>query len=215
MSKPVIHVVDDDPSFLRTMARRLRLYGYTVATYGSVKAFQSRPSKEEPGCVLTDLEMPGRSGMDLMETLGRSCHAMPVVFISGKGDVRVAARAIRGGAEDFLTKTSSKEEITGAIERALERDAREREERLQRERARRLIGSLCFREKQVLGHLIAGLINKEIADRVGLAERTVKLYRSTLSAKLGTADKIALARLADQAGLTAEELSGTPAVSRA
>lgn len=209
LSATVVHVVDDEPSFLRMMARRLRLYGYTVATYETVDAFLSRPSPEARGCVLTDLEMPRRSGMDLLQMLARSRHPLPVVFISGKGDVRTAAKAILGGAEDFLTKTSSKDEIVGAIERALQRDARESEKRLQRDDARRLIGSLCFREKQVLGHLLAGLINKEIADRVGLAERTVKLYRSTLSTKLGTTDKIAMARLADLAGITAEELSET------
>ncbi len=206
---PVVHVVDDDPSFLRTMARRLRLYGYTVATYETVDSFQSRPLPGTPGCVLTDLEMPRRSGLDLMQALTRSRHPLPVVFISGKGDVRTAANAMLGGAEDFLTKTSSKDEIIAAVERALQRDARERDERLQRDEARRRIGLLCRREKQVLGHLLAGLLNKEIADRVGLAERTVKLYRSTLSAKLGMTDKIAMARLADQAGITAEELAGT------
>lgn len=197
--RKVVHVVDDDPSFLRSMARRLTLYGYEVATHASAEEFLRRSSPEQPGCVLTDLQMPGADGFVLQEALARSANPLPVVFISSKGDVRTTVKAMRGGAEDFLTKRSTKAELVGAIERALERDLAERERRMRRNEARRLLENLSERERQVLDGVLRGLLNKEIADSLGLAERTVKHHRTALTHKLGVTSPIDLARLVDEA----------------
>ncbi len=197
--RAVVHVVDDDPSFLRSMERRLVLYGYEVATHASVEAFLRRPSPEAPGCVLTDLQMPQASGFELQESLARSANPLPVVFISSKGDVRTTVKAMRGGAEDFLTKRSTKVELIAAIERALARDRTERARRTRRNQARRLLETLCDRERQVLDGVVKGMLNKEIADAIGLAERTVKHYRTSLTQKLEVGSPVDLARLVNEA----------------
>ena len=123
---PTIHVVDDDESFLRSMERRLRGHGYTVATYPSVARFFKRPDPEKPGCVLADLQMPTRDGFDLQETLAKSNNPLPVVFVTGKGDIPTSVRAMRAGAEDFLTKRAATADLVAAIDRAIGRNARER-----------------------------------------------------------------------------------------
>ena len=113
---PMIHVVDDDESFLRSMERRLRGHGYAVATYPSVARFFERPSPETPGCVLADLQMPKRDGFDLQATLAKSVNPLPVVFVTGKGDIPTSVRAMRGGAEDFLTTRAGTAELVAAID---------------------------------------------------------------------------------------------------
>jgi FixJ family two-component response regulator len=195
----VVHVVDDDLSFLRSMQRRLVLYGYEVATHASVEEFLRRPSPEAPGCVLTDLQMPQASGFDLQQALARSANSLPVVFISSKGDVRTTVKAMRGGAEDFLTKRSTKAELISAIDRAMERGRVERTRRARRNEARQLLESLSERESQVLDGVLRGRLNKEIADTLGLAERTVKHHRTAFTHKLGFASPIDLARLVAEA----------------
>lgn len=197
--RALVHVVDDDPSFLRSMERRLLLYGYEVATHSSVEEFLQRPSPEVLGCVLTDLQMPHASGFDLQQALARSANPLPVVFISSKGDVRTTVKAMRGGAEDFLTKRSTKTELIAAIDRALKRDKVDRAHRMRRSEACHRLKTLGEREQQVLAGLIKGMPNKEIADAIGLAERTVKHYRTSLSQKLGVGSPVDLARLVNEA----------------
>ena len=124
-SPALIHVVDDDASFLTAICRFLRAHGYEVRRYRSAAEFLEKREVGVPGCVLADLRMPGRSGLDLQAELTDSDHPLPVVFLSGHGDVPTTVRAMKGGAEDFLTKQAPKEELLAAIDRALERDARE------------------------------------------------------------------------------------------
>jgi FixJ family two-component response regulator len=143
--------------------------------------------------------MPVADGFDLQEALARSANPLPVVFISSKGDVRTTVKAMRGGAEDFLTKRSTKAELISAIERALERDRNDRARRAGRNAARSLLESLCVRERQVLDGVVRGMLNKEIAEAIGLAERTVKHYRTSLTHKLGVGSSVELARLVDEA----------------
>lgn len=206
--KPVVHVVDDDESFLRSVSRLLRASGYEVATFLSAQAFLRREDVSAAGCVLTDLQMPRQSGLDLQEALARSKNPLPVVFLTSKGDIPTTVRAMRGGAEDFLTKRAPRAELLAAIERAIARDRRERLERGARSAARAKIGALGERELQVLSGILRGLLNKQIAGELGLAERTVKHHRTALTAKLGVASAAELALLVQEAGLGAEDLVG-------
>jgi FixJ family two-component response regulator len=207
IARALVHVVDDDASFLRSVSRLLRASGYDVAAYATVDEFLARPDPEGPGCVLTDLQMPRRSGLDLQEALGRTRHPLPVVFLTAKGDIPTSVRAMRGGAEDFLTKRAPKAQLVAAIERALSRDERERAERNARERARARFDELTEREWQVLRGVLRGLLNKQIADELGLAERTVKHHRTTLTQKLGVSSAAEMGLLAREAGVAAASVN--------
>lgn len=199
-SRPLIHVVDDDASFLRSVVRLLRASGYDVAAFASVDEFFEQRDPEASGCVVTDLQMPRRSGLDLQEALARTRHPLPVVFLTAKGDIPTSVRAMRGGAEDFLTKRTPKAKLLEAIDRALERDRVERGHRTEQSDARTKLALLSERERQVLDGAVQGLLNKQIGQQLGIAERTVKHHRSTLSRKLGTPSVADWALLVRDAG---------------
>ena len=200
--KPIVHVVDDDEPFLRSVSRLLRASGFEVATFSSVQSFLQREAPAAPGCVVTDLQMPRQSGLDLQEALARSRNPLPIVFLTSKGDIPTSVRAMRGGAEDFLTKRAPKTQLLQAIERALERGKREGEERERVASAQSKLQSLSPRERQVLAGVARGLLNKEMAHELGVAERTVKLHRANLSTKLGLRSSAELALFARESGVT-------------
>lgn len=204
---PTIHVVDDDESFLRSMERRLRGHGYTVATYPSVARFFERPDPETPGCVLADLQMPKRDGFDLQEALAKSSNPLPVVFVTGKGDIPTSVRAMRAGAEDFLTKRVATADLVAAIDRAIDRDARERAGRMRCGEARKKLALLSDRELQMLLGIVKGMQNREMAEEYGLSERTVKYHRTMLTRRLDIYASVDLTRLVQTAGITIEELA--------
>jgi len=200
--KPIVHLVDDDESFLRSVSRLLRASGFEVATFSSVQSFLQREATSAPGCVVTDLQMPRQSGLDLQEALARSRNPLPIVFLTSKGDIPTSVRAMRGGAEDFLTKRAPKAQLLQAIERALERGKREKQERERVANIEAKLNLLSPRERQVLAGVARGLLNKEIGDNLGVAERTVKLHRSNLSAKLGLRSPAEIALFARESGVS-------------
>ena len=200
MSAGIVHIVDDDESFLRSMARLLRVSGYKVRAFKSVDEFLAREDPEAPGCVVTDLNMPRRSGFDLQSALAVSDNPLPAVFVTGQGDIPSSVRAMRAGAEDFLTKRSPKAQLLSAVDRALQRDAAERAERAVHSRVRNRLEALTARERQVLDGVARGLLNKQIAEELGIAERTVKPHRTTLTQKLGVHSAAELALLVRDAG---------------
>jgi FixJ family two-component response regulator len=205
--KPTVHVVDDDDSFLRSMDRRLRGHGYAVATYPSVARFFERPNPEAPGCVLADLQMPKRDGFDLQATLAQSPNPLPVVFVTGKGDIPTSVRAMRAGAEDFLTKRAGTAELIAAIDRAIARDARERATRMHAVEARNKIDLLSERELQMLLGIVKGMQNRQMAEEYGISERTVKYHRTMLTRRLDIYASVDLTRLVQEAGISIEELA--------
>ena len=194
-------MVDDDVSFLRSVSRLLQAAGYSVQAFESAKKFLEQLATGMSGCVLADLQMPGLNGLELQEALAKSANPLPVVFLSAQGDIPAIVQAMRRGAEDFLTKLSSKEKLLDAVSRALARGAQERKER---ERLRELRGrfdSLTPRELEVLEHVMRGKMNKQIADDLGINERTVKLHRTNLTRKLQVQSVAELTRLVEEAGL--------------
>ena len=196
-----VFIVDDDTSFLRSLSRLLTAVGYAVEPYVSAQEFFSRPAPERPGCVVADVQMPGINGLQLQESLRHSANPLPVVFLTGQGDIPTSVSAMRSGAEDFLTKRAAKEELLAAIQRALERDARERQQRLRQRELRGRFEALSGREKEVLSHVVRGKMNKEIAADLNLNLRTVKLHRTNLTRKLNVQSVAELTRLADESGL--------------
>jgi len=197
---PTIFVVDDDVSFRDAITRLLRAGGYVVQTLGSATEFLQSARTDAPGCVLLDLHMPGPSGLDLQSALAGSENPLPIVFLSGKGDIPATVQAMRSGAEDFLTKPVRKEVLFRAIERALARDAQDRARRVRHRELRARFDTLTPRELEVLAHVLTGQLNKQIASDIDATERTIKAHRAHLMAKLKVQSVAELSHLAHEAG---------------
>ena len=185
VAEPAVHIVDDDPSFLVATSRLLRANGFSAKTFSSASEFLAQHDADAPGCVLADLQMPGMNGLDLQSALARSRNPLPILFLTGHGDIPSSVRAMRGGAVDFLEKRAAKEKLLEAVRRALSRDAHEREERARRRELRARFDALTERELEVLSHVVQGRLNKQIAADLGIHERTVKLHRTAITTKLG------------------------------
>jgi FixJ family two-component response regulator/signal transduction histidine kinase len=196
-----VFVIDDDPSVRRALERQLRSAGYLVETYGSAQEYLDRTPSAGVACIVTDLRMPGLSGLDLQASLTRARRAPPMVFISGHGDIPTTVHAMKAGAVGFLPKPFTKDELLAAVAEALAR-SREREDARQEHAALQArYDSLTPREREVFGLVAAGLLNKVIADRLGAAEGTVKIHRGRVMEKMGAASVADLVRTAERLGL--------------
>ena len=200
----MIDVVDDDDSFRSSVARVLEAAGYEVRAYASAGDYLVRPPDDPAGCLLLDLMMPGPSGLELQEALARSEAAPPVVFLSGRGDVKTGAQAMKRGAVDFLTKPVGKDDLLSAVESAIARGARQRAARSKEAEARALYDSLGERERAVLAGVVRGRLNKQIASELGTSERTVKAYRARVLEKMHAESVADLVRSAELLGLLAD-----------
>jgi len=198
---PTVFVVDDDPAHLASMARLLRASGFSVRSFSSAAEFLREHPLDEPGCVVADLQMPGMSGIELQEALSKSENPLPVVFLSGHGDIPTSVKVMRNGAEDFLSKHAPKEELLAAIQNALARDARDRDARARRRELHRRFQKLTPREHEVLRRVLRGWANKQIAAELGIDERSVKRHRTSFMAKLDVQSVAQLTRIAVEAGL--------------
>ena len=195
---PLIHVVDDDESLRTALLRLLREAGFEVRGHASPRALLLDPLPDRPGCVLLDLRLPGPSGLDLQAALRRRGAAPPVVFLTGHGDVATTAQAMKAGAVDVLTKPVEREDLFDAIRRALERNARQRAAHDDAERLQSCFAALTAREREIVDLVVSGMPNREVARRLGIAERTVKLHRATAMDKLGAGSAAELGRLAER-----------------
>jgi len=195
-----IVVVDDDQVFRRSMEQFLRAAGYEARSFASAKEFLASPHPDSPTCVLVDLRMPEMSGLELQEALSRAGRRHALVFVSGHGDVKATARAMRSGAIDFIEKPYEESDLLAAIERALARDRRDREQEATRSDARRRLARLSGAEKVVCELIAEGLRTKEVAAKLGKAESTVKMQRWTAMSKLGVSTPVGVARLLELAG---------------
>lgn len=195
MSGPaIVHVVDDDASFLRSVSRLLRAQRFDVRTFQSAAELLGQISPDTRGCVVADLNMPQLDGLALQQELADSAAPLPVVFLTGRGDIPTSVRAMRKGAVDFLEKSASPEALIAAIKRAL--DAGDRQGDL-----RQRFASLSERELEVLRHVVRGRMNKQIAAELGIHERTVKLHRTAITTKLGVRSVAELTSLSREAGI--------------
>jgi FixJ family two-component response regulator len=205
--RPTVFIVDDDLSFRQAIERLVRTGGYAVHTFASATEFLQFARPDEPGCILLDLDMPGLSGLDLQSALAQVENPLPIVFLTGKGNISTSVQAMRAGAEDFLTKPARKQLLFAAIERALARGAQEREQRARRRELRARFDPLTPREREVLAHILSGQMNKQIAEDLGSAERTIKMHRANLMAKLQVQSVAELAQLAHEAGFAGSRQS--------
>jgi len=207
---PIVYIVDDDTSFLTAVSRLLRANGFIVKTYSSAHEFLAQRDADISGCVLADLQMPQMSGLDLQAALAQNPNPLPILFLTGRGDIPSTVRAMRDGAEDFLEKRAPKKKLIDAVQRALARDSREREARAQRCELRARFRTLTEREIEVLSHVVHGRLNKQIAGDLGIHERTVKLHRTAITTKLKVQSVAELTRLTQEAGIFPEPVRTFP-----
>jgi RNA polymerase sigma factor (sigma-70 family) len=193
-SAQVIYLVDDDPSFLRALSRRLRAEGYEVECFDSVEEFLGRSRSDIPACAVLDLQIPGSGGLELQETLAQADDPLPVVFLTAHGDVPSSVRAMKGGAVDFLRKPVRGDDLLDAIRLALTRGAAQREKRRQKREWGTRYERLSPREREVFVLVVRGLPNKQIADVLGVSERTIKAHRSQVMHKMGVQSGAELGR---------------------
>jgi FixJ family two-component response regulator len=198
---PIIHIVDDDRSFRTAVGRLLSASGYSISLYGSGEELLAQLPGTASGCILLDLDMPGLSGLALQERLVDQAPLLPIVFLTGHGDIRASVQAMKAGADDFLEKPATSEALLDAIGRALHRAESRRDEfdRAQAERSR--LESLTPREFEVLRLIVRGKLNKQIAHVLGTSERTVKAHRHNLMEKIGARSLAETVSIAERLGL--------------
>jgi RNA polymerase sigma factor (sigma-70 family) len=207
-----VHIVDDDASFVTAMERRLKVAGYDVVTYPSALQLLDRiPDESEPGCILLDVQIPDVSGPDLQDRLSELGSTLPIVFLTGHADIPTTVRAIKAGAENFLTKPVSSEQLLHVIGQAMAHHEASRCQRRSLDAFRELLASLTPRERQVFDRVVQGKINKQIAHQLGATERTIKAHRHRVMEKMKVQTLAELVSIAERFGMVAHALDGRSA----
>ena len=199
--EPIIAIVDDDPSVRRGLQRLIRSAGWKAETFASAQEFLARPRAALPSCLILDLQMPGLSGLDLQKRITEVELGVPIVFLTGHGDIPASVQAMKAGAVEFLTKPVDEQELLYAIQQAVERDRRTRLQRVAMSGLRERYTSLTAREREVMQCVISGMLNKQIAAELNITEDTVKFHRGHIMRKM-RADSLAdLVRMGGDLGI--------------
>ena len=198
---PTVYVLDDDPDIREALSSLLRSVDLAVECSASVADFLDASEPRGPGCLVVDVRLPGRSGLDFQDELSRLGIALPIILMTGHGDIQMSVRAMKAGAVDFLAKPFRDQDMLDAIAQALARDAARRREEAALDALRSRHGTLTPREREVLTHVTAGLMNKQIAGVMGLSEVTVKIHRGHATRKMGAKSLADLVRMAEALGI--------------
>jgi len=199
--RPTVFVIDDDASVCKSLGRLFRSLGFDAETFASAELFLKREHYDGIGCLVLDVRMPGLSGMDLQDELSRADYSMPIIFITGHGNIPMSVQAMKKGAVNFLAKPFDDEELLQAVREAIEKDRGAKAERAEVHDIRRRIELLTPREVEILRYVITGMLNKQIALKLGIAEKTVKVHRGRIMEKLRVDSVAELVRLAEKAGI--------------
>jgi FixJ family two-component response regulator len=200
--EPTIFVVDDEALVRTAVARLLRAEGYAVVTFASPAEFLAAHDPAMPGCLVLDMSMPDLNGLQVQEALTKRGSARPILFLTGRADVPMCALAMKRGAADFLTKPVSDEDLLAAVRRAVAQDRRSRQARAELESIQSRLATLTPREGEVLKHVVAGKLNKQIAGDLGTVEKTIKVHRARVMQKMQVTSVAELARLAERVGIS-------------
>ena len=200
----VVFVVDDDPLVRESLEDLLNSAGFAVRTFGSASDFIRSERPDVPACLILDVELPDRCGLDLQTELAKSGIAMPIVFLTGHGDIPMSVRAMKAGAVEFLTKPFRKEPLFDAVREALDRDGEARRQRSDTQELRNRLATLTPREHQVLALVVTGLLNKQIAGELGTTDLTVKAHRGRVMRKMGAGSLADLVRMAEKLKISSE-----------
>jgi FixJ family two-component response regulator len=196
-----VFIVDDDARVTKALSRLMRVKGYDVRSYNSPQEFLARHDATVPGCAVLDVSMPDLDGLQLQQALTAGGCPRPVIFITGKGDIPMSVRAMKAGAIDFLTKPVSNADLLGAVSRAEEYDKISRQTHQELAAIQARMNTLTPREREVLAHVVAGRLNKQIAYDLGTVEKTIKFHRGAVMRKLGVRTVADLVRIAERAGV--------------
>jgi FixJ family two-component response regulator len=201
--QPVVYIIDDDPSVRNALTNLLRSVGLQVESFGSAQGFLSGKRPDGPGCLVLDVRLPGSSGLDLQRQLVESGIQLPIIFITGHGDIEMSVQAMKAGAVEFLTKPFREQVLLDAVQHAIERDRAAHRQRATLTELRDRYQSLSPREREVMAMVVRGLLNKQIAGELGATEATVKVHRAKVMHKM-QADSLAdLIRMAEKLGTEA------------
>jgi len=201
---PIVFVVDDDSSMREALTDLITSVGHSVEAFKSAREFLEHRRRDAPACLVLDVRLPGLSGLDLQRELVRAEAPLPIIFITGHGDIPMSVRAIKEGAVEFLVKPFRDQDLLDAIQHALEIDQAARQERTIVAGLRRRYESLTKREREVMKLIVSGLLNKQIAGELGASEVTVKMHRGQVMRKMKAQSVIQLARMAEKIGITSE-----------
>ena len=199
--QPTVVVIDDDASIRKALENLLRSVGLDVELFRSPQDFLQSNRPDRPGCIVLDVRFPGRSGLDMQREISAANTSLPIIFITGYGDIPMSVRAMKAGAVEFLTKPFRDQDLLDAVGVALEKDRARRANELRLAELRSRFGTLTARERQVLLLVIAGRLNKQIAGELGVSEMTVKMHRRQVMRKMQATGLAQLVRLSDQLGL--------------
>ena len=209
-ANPSVFIIDDDPEFRDSVGRLLRTVGLSSRQFSSVSEFFSAdPTPDGPTCLVVDVRMPGRSGLDLQRELAAANRAFPIIFITAHGDIPMSVRAMKGGAIEFLTKPFRDQDLLDAVATGLTRDRARRESENALRALRHRFDTLSSREREIMMQATAGRLNKQIANDLGIAESTVKVHRSNLMRKMKARSLPELSRMADLLRLAPEKQLGS------
>jgi len=196
-----VFVVDDDPSVRKSLTRLIESAGYTVEAFASARDFLKAATAGGPCCLVLDVRMPGMTGLDLQRTLAQAVHRIPIVFVTGQGDIPMTVTAMKAGAVDFLTKPFAASDLLDAVQRAVEKDTRNLGTEARSRSLHARVKTLTPRERQVFALVVTGMLNKQIAAQLGVVEKTVKVHRARVMDKMRAGSFAELVRLADAAGV--------------
>ena len=194
----IVFVVDDDAAMRQSLSNLIRSVGLRVEAFASAQEFLRSKRPDVPGCLVLDVRLPGLSGLDLQKRMAEADIEIPIIFITGHGDIPMTVRAMKAGAVEFLTKPFRDQDLLDAVQQALERDRTARAHREVIDELRPRLESLTPREQQVMGLVVAGLLNKQIAGKLGTSETTVKVHRHQVMEKMGADSLAELVRMADR-----------------
>ncbi len=201
-TKPVVFIIDDDPSVRRSLQRLIKSVGLKAKSFASAALFLQSGHREETGCLVLDVRMPEISGLDLQDKLSRVGVLLPIIFISGHGTVPMSVRAMKAGAVDFLQKPFDEQELLDAVYRAIDRCRQRKAEQEELKEIQARHDTLTAKEKEIFACVITGMPNKNIADRLATAEKTVKVHRAAVMKKMGAQSVADLVRMAEKAGIS-------------
>ena len=200
-AKPIVFVVDDDASVREALKSLIRSVGLQVELFGSAQEFLRRRRPDGPSCLVLDIRLPGIGGLDFQRKLAEANIPIPIIFITGHGDIPMSVRAMKAGAVEFLTKPFRDQDLLDAIQLALERDRARHQQEAEIATLRQRFESLTPREREVLPRVVFGLLNKQIAAEIGRSETTVKVHRGQLMRKMGAHSLPELVRMAEKMGI--------------